>query len=476
MNKADAQYKLLKDNFIRIAKNIYIYKTENRKLPNQGKINTDVDSLFNAYDDLITLIASNYETQNTEAKEFLIKSIENYFKPKLIQTLVAYNLTVDLPNEFEIINRNTLEQCEITENLNESNILPEQIQNLSNTSGENSAQTGQSEGENQLDANREQESSETEQNQIDQILIEPLIPNTTQANIQTNTMVQSISDFLAQTGSFLKQKYDGDPAKLEGFLNDVEMIVDIVEANNAPVKAFCLKFIKSKLEGRASECMPNEIATVKHITDALKKNIKAESSKVIEGKVTALKVKFGDLTKFSEEAEKLTEALRRSYISEGLTKDKAKEITIEKTIDMCRRSARNDIVKSVLSSTAYETPSEVIAKYITQVDLVRRENLERGSSKNFKTNKPFHKNNGHSHNDRRQNFNRDQQSYRNSYGKKQDKFYRGNKHTSDNARGKFNKNEHTIRFVAQPQPGTSRDSEQNTNSPRDESFFRIGNP
>lgn len=456
MNPADEQYKTLKEEFMRIAKNIYIYKTENRTLPSQTKINKDVNNLFDAYDNLVTLIVSIFETQSTEAKEFLRKDVEHYFKPKLIQTLVAYNLTVDLPTDFDIINRGAVTKCTL-----------EQSQELANESGASTSLVTENLADSTPIIEPIEEQTEQQQN----------AQNNNQCNTQSHTMVQTIAEFLAQTGPFLKHKFDGEPSKLEGFLNDVDMIIGMVEANNAPVKAFCVKFIKSKLEGRASECMPDEVNTVEDITNALKRNIKAESSKVIEGKVTALRVKNGDLTKYSEEAEKLTEALRRSYISEGLTKEKARQMTIEKTIDMCRRSARNDIVKSVLSSTSYDTPSEVIAKYITQVDLVKRENLERQNSKNFKPNKTFHKNNFQGQNDRRQNFNRDQNAYRNSYGNRQkQQYHRGNRHTNDNARGKFNKNEHTIRFVTQPQPGTSRDSEQNPNGSHDESFFRIGNP
>lgn len=104
--------------------------------------------------------------------------------------------------------------------------------------------------------------------------------------------------------------------------------------------------------------MPDEIDTAKDITDALRIAIKPESSKVVEGKMIALQVNKGDFSKFNEQAEKLAEAYRRSLIIEGMTKAKSQELTISKTaVELCRKTARSEIVKSILSSGTYTQPS-----------------------------------------------------------------------------------------------------------------------
>lgn len=93
----------------------------------------------------------------------------------------------------------------------------------------------------------------------------------------------------------------------------------------------------------------------------------------------ALRVNKGDFTKFNEQAEKLAEAFRRSLINEGMTKAKSQELTISKTVELCRRTARSEIVKSILSSGTYTQPSEVLAKLITENEVVKREETEKNA-------------------------------------------------------------------------------------------------
>lgn len=175
----------------------------------------------------------------------------------------------------------------------------------------------------------------------------------------------------------LNYTYAGDPLKLESFITVAELVETF--ASNADTKAICVKFIKAKLESKALECLPDQIETVKDITDALRNANQPESSKVVEGKMLALRVNKGDFTKFNEQAEKLAEAFRRSLINEGMTKAKSQELTISKTVELCRKTARSEIVKSILSSGTYTQPSEVLAKLITENEVVKREETEKNA-------------------------------------------------------------------------------------------------
>lgn len=150
------------------------------------------------------------------------------------------------------------------------------------------------------------------------------------------TMVQTQQEFFGMAGKVLNYKYDGD-----------------------------LKFIKSKIIGRARESSaPETIEKVEEITNALKEKIKADSSSVVEGRLTALRLVKGNFTEFAEEAEKLADSFRRSLISEGFTKTKSDELTIKKTKELCRRIANNDAIKSIVATTVCNTPAEVIATLI----------------------------------------------------------------------------------------------------------------
>lgn len=215
-----------------------------------------------------------------------------------------------------------------------------------------------------------------------------------------------------------------------------------------------VKFIKSKLEGRALECLPEEVTQMDHITSALKTTIKPESSKVIEGKIMALRIDKGNLSKFNEQAEKLSEALRRSLIIEGISKKKAEEMTITKTVELCRKTARSEIVKSVISATPFATPAEVIAKFITESEVARREYKESESAKNSKFNKNKNygqqKNNGNKFNKYGQSQNNQRQGgnyrHQNRNNNSNTRNYQGNNGNRNNVNN--NRREATIRIVS----------------------------
>lgn len=306
---------------------------------------------------------------------------------------------------------------------------------------------------------------------------------------QTITMAQTKSEFLKMAASLINYKFEGDPLKLASFLADVDMVVETTEEAN---KTSCVKFIKRCLSGKALECIPEDADTVDKIKDALKENIKPESSDVVEGKLMALRVKKGDFTEFTQEAEKLAEAFRRSLVVSGITKAKAQEMTIKKTIELCRKTARSDVVKSVISSSKYEQPADVLATLVTQNDVARKEKAETDAYKAKTQSKSSgFQNRGGKFNGRggnrgnysgrggnnyrqqnSQNGNRDQQPRRNGN-------FRGNGQNRG-FQNKNSRNEHTIRFVSgnsmgpmQGQLGFPQQQPLQQQQPQQDQIFQI---
>lgn len=240
---------------------------------------------------------------------------------------------------------------------------------------------------------------------------------------------------------------------------DVDLVADIAEANNA---ATCVTFIKRCLSGRALEFIPEDADTVQKIKDALSDNVKPESSEVVEGKLMALRVKKGDFTEFTREAEQLAEAFRRSLVVSGITKAKAQEMTIKKTIELCRKTARFETVKSVISSSRYEQPADVLATLVTQNDIAKKEKIESDTLKSKQQNKntSSQNRNGRFNNQSNnrgnfgQNGNRNRNNFRQQNGQngQRDQQQRGNSNFRGNGQNRNfqnrqNRNEHTIRFV-----------------------------
>lgn len=178
-----------------------------------------------------------------------------------------------------------------------------------------------------------------------------------------NTMAMTNVEFLAIAARTINRNYDGDPLALKAFTNSIRLLNDIC---TPALTAFYIRFIKSKLEGKALESIPENVATVEEIINALENKIKPDNSKVIAGRMLALRPDNNKLSEFSHQAEQLAEALQRSLIIEGIPQNKACEMAIDKTTELCRGVARSDLVKSVLASAKFDSPKEVVAKYLTE--------------------------------------------------------------------------------------------------------------
>lgn len=420
---------------------------------------TTITSTYNA---LISYIATHFEKFNAESKAILSNRID-YSKQKLIECFKVLRLNYDWSdNQFDLIDI-------------------EKVGPIDDDFDESSA--------------GEELTSDDKLNTTDSLVVDEANKSDISILVQTKStnsnseangiMPQTTSEFLRLAASMINYKYDGDPLKLESFVADVELVSEVASDENADL---CLKFVKAKLEGKALESIPEDVASVTAIINALKNEIKPENSKIIEGKMSALRIEKGNFTKFSEQAEKLAEALRRTLVVEGISRAKAQELTVTKTVEVCRKMARNEIVKSVLASKAFDSPKDVIAKFITENTIARTEFRE---ALNFK-NKKFPQN-GNGNNNRQQKkfdpqrnrngsnrFNSNQSNRQHNNGSNGNssrsdgqnsghntrRFYNSNRQNNNfgNRQNRNNGNggnEHTIRIVSGNQDSPSTDGQGN---------------
>lgn len=123
-------------------------------------------------------------------------------------------------------------------------------------------------------------------------------------------------------------------------------------------------------------------------------------------------------------------------------------MSIEKTVELCRNNARNDTVDSILGAAKFNSPKEVVAKMITEINTVKQRNLAKNTYKNSNQkngnngnkNNNFHKNNyKNSNNGQNFNDNRNGNGHRqNGNGKKHYNSQNGNGHNQGNSRTYFN--------------------------------------
>lgn len=265
-----------------------------------------------------------------------------------------------------------------------------------------------------------------------------------QIETRVRKMAMTKVDFLKLATTTLNHNFSGDPLKLNGFLDSIELLETM--ADSAENKQLLVTIIKTRLEGTARELVTNDLVNSEQIIKVLRSNIKPENSKIVEGKLTALRIDRVPLQEFSEKVNTLAESFKRALVVEGITSAKANELTINKTIEVCRANARTDLVKAILSSSAFDSPKEVVSKFIVEINSEIKEKqvlaYRTFQNKNKNNKKHFNKNNRYNNNgynkQNNSNWNNKNHNQYNNYNNKnnQNKLNRNNNvrviHTQEN--------------------------------------------
>lgn len=173
-------------------------------------------------------------------------------------------------------------------------------------------------------------------------------------------------DLLDIVNSQIRKPYEGDPMGLQTFITGVEIAKDF--ANTAELQAKLVMYVKGRLDGRARELITEDIDTIDKLVDKLKRAIRPDNSKIIEARIASLHYSFAKREEFASRAEELADALRRTLIIEGMTAEKANELAVDSTIQLCKKYTQSNVVKTVLSAAKFNTAKEVVAKLIIAND------------------------------------------------------------------------------------------------------------
>lgn len=259
----------------------------------------------------------------------------------------------------------------------------------------------------------------------------PPPPNQNNLNNQERRTAPRTMDknaFISLMAANIRKNYAGDPLALTPFIASIDLLKEVADGDNGLLNLL-RKFILTKLEGYASEIVPREPQNVDEIVNALKNKIKAESSEVIEGKMMALRADRVPLQDFAKKTEELADALRRALVMEDISLERAEKETIKRTIKVCRANTQNTLVKSVLESTRFDSPKEVIATYIIQAGKAKEEAQvlavrkfgrrnqnygNRSGNNNNRNGVQRQYNNNNNYNNNNRNFNNNRRNYNNN--------------------------------------------------------------
>lgn len=385
----------LKNEFLAVKKRII----KRQLTTNEDKLEEYTRDIISTHDNIVEFVASFYGTLDTDWK--------TYFRDQLIyirdKTIECFGKL----NSRHTVSTNLLEKVQVQEE-------------ESDYSGET---TSDSEDEDPIKSISENYFEETE--------------------TETMSNPLSVTDFLRLAAQTINRNFSGDPLALNSFINSVKLLQQVAGEHGDLLR----QFVITKLEGRALEAIPEGESDINAILNALKAAIKPDSSKVIEGRMLALRVDRSKVQEFTKQAEELAEALERSLIVEGISQNKAKSMSIDKTVEMCRQSAKSDLVKSVLAATTFTNPKEVVAKFVVEAAIETKEkqilafkaqqkrgNNNRGRGYGRNNQNGWRNQNGYNNNN---NYNRNGYNGNNNYRGRGQGRGRGGRRNNDNYRNDY---------------------------------------
>lgn len=291
------------------------------------------------------------------------------------------------------------------------------------------------------------------------------IPNTNSTAeienlVQNITMAEEKQKYIATASKIVKDNYCGDPLILDSFISSIELLEELTEAAHTDLM---FKYVKTKLQGKALESIDNTIVNIAQLKNALRANIKPDSSEIVQGKMLAMRLDKTKIQDFSKTAEELADSLKRTYIVEGMTAALASKMTINKTIEMCRASTHSVGVKAVLGACTFTSHKDVIAKLITESATEQQEKqvLAFQRNRNGNNRKNFRRYNNNNNNYRGNSNNNSNNNRNNSNNNRGNRNQNGNNNNRNNNNNKSNyrrrgRNNDANVFVAKndPEPQT----------------------
>lgn len=440
-----SQLKVLKEEFIKVSKRVLKKKLST----NPVTLLRYEKDLMKSYNDILNYINVNVNILKSE-QEIEVQNIIKELRHRLVQCFGNLGVTIVLEAQLlkPITEENILERPYPTEPLSSTVHLGSEALIISSDSEEDEFfDTEVKILKNINDSLKLLEVTFEEEEEKEEVVEHTGTKNI--FSIATNNNNTGINmDPTAVIGlisKILSNNFSGNPLELDAFLNSIELIQTVVGTNHPGI---VLHFIKSKLVGKALEAIPTGATSILEITTALKDKIKPENSKVIAGKMMALRADNKNKTEFAKVAEELAEAFKRASIVEGIPQVKSSEMAIDETVKMCRNNAKTDLVKGILAASKFESPGEVIAKYLVEsTNEVQEKQILAYRAIQRQNNRGYNNNNNNRGNNRgRRGFNNNygngNYGYNNNFNRNNSNRYNNyNNNNSNNGRGRgYNSN------------------------------------
>lgn len=182
------------------------------------------------------------------------------------------------------------------------------------------------------------------------------------------------TQLIALASNIINTQYDGNPSGLRSFLDKLEQLKDVMEAEEQTA----VNFVKGRLTDSARDCIADSDATIDQIIARLRQSIKIPSSGELEIKLQATSPVRKDRNAYVKEIEDIANLLKRAYISDGLSNVMAEQYSARELKKSITANSMDKDLHTSLRDRTLNTISEVTAAYCQvkqsheQINMVRR--------------------------------------------------------------------------------------------------------
>lgn len=256
----------------------------------------------------------------------------------------------------------------------------------------------------------------------------------------------SVANFDVRTATAVVQIYDGSSDGLLAFIDASKLMKDLTADAH---KDMLLKFLKTRLSGKARLGLPDNINTFDElITNVRERCQDLTSPEQLMAKLKCLKQK-DNLDSFCEQIENISNKLKNTYIQQQIPENIANKMVNKAAVDALISGVSNNETKLILKAGSFVSVKDAIQK-------VQENNSNNNNSAIFNmTTQSNHHKGGNRHNFRKQqnyrsNFhyqhNNNNHNYRQRYGNFRNNYHRNNSHPNSNGGGRYNNNNNNRNF------------------------------
>lgn len=169
--------------------------------------------------------------------------------------------------------------------------------------------------------------------------------------------------FDIRTATSLLHTYDGKENETEAFIESMELLDELTQAEH---KGIMVKFIRTRITGKAKSVLTDDIKTVAQIKAKLKEKFTVKlSSDAILAQLRNCKQGNRKLTDFSKQVEDLSSLLTRAFISENVaTNDTAEKLAEKFSVQAFINNIENSETSLILKATNLSTLNELVTKAV----------------------------------------------------------------------------------------------------------------